>query len=348
MPDKTLASLTAATPATGGLLYGTQGGADRKFTLTAAGAKVLEAGSGMHTGVAFVDTAIGNNGTAEVGDPAKTYATIQAAYNAGAKVFSLIGSVGNLVVSGSTETLTLIGAGIGKSMIGDLTTAGSEPSNTLTLIGNGRHLISVNNIDMRGGDEGVNGAPGGENETGGNGTDGSSALGLDVRSVHISLGISANGRRGGNGGTGGYIGDDGLNGGKGGNGGSGGTIRVEDCYISASGIVAKGAMGGNGGDGGASGAFGGGGNGGDGGSNGNAGVVELVNTSMAGGNVDFALASSSNGGTGGTGPVGGSNGSIGATGALGSFSARWSEYQDVIGSDSGILIANIINGIFSA
>jgi len=43
MSDKTLASLTAATPATGGLIYGTQGGADRKFTLTAAGAAVLEA-----------------------------------------------------------------------------------------------------------------------------------------------------------------------------------------------------------------------------------------------------------------------------------------------------------------
>lgn len=43
MADKTLASLTAATPATGGLLYGTQGGADRKFTLTAAGAALVEA-----------------------------------------------------------------------------------------------------------------------------------------------------------------------------------------------------------------------------------------------------------------------------------------------------------------
>jgi len=43
MADQTLASLTAATPATGGLIYGTQGGADRKFTLTAAGAAIMEA-----------------------------------------------------------------------------------------------------------------------------------------------------------------------------------------------------------------------------------------------------------------------------------------------------------------
>lgn len=43
MADKTLASLTAATPATGGLIYGTQGGADRKFTLSAVGAALIEA-----------------------------------------------------------------------------------------------------------------------------------------------------------------------------------------------------------------------------------------------------------------------------------------------------------------
>jgi len=43
MPDSTLAGLTAATAATGGLYYGTQGGADRKFTITAAGAAIAEA-----------------------------------------------------------------------------------------------------------------------------------------------------------------------------------------------------------------------------------------------------------------------------------------------------------------
>jgi hypothetical protein len=43
MPDSTLANLTAATAATGGLFYGTQSGADRKFTSTAAGATLIEA-----------------------------------------------------------------------------------------------------------------------------------------------------------------------------------------------------------------------------------------------------------------------------------------------------------------
>lgn len=45
MADQTLASMTAATAATGGLLYGTQSGNDRKFTATAAGAALLEAAS---------------------------------------------------------------------------------------------------------------------------------------------------------------------------------------------------------------------------------------------------------------------------------------------------------------
>lgn len=43
MADSTLNALTAATAATGGLFYGTQGGADRKFSLSAAGAAIAEA-----------------------------------------------------------------------------------------------------------------------------------------------------------------------------------------------------------------------------------------------------------------------------------------------------------------
>jgi hypothetical protein len=43
MADSTLAGLTAATAGTGGLYYGTQAGADRKFTMTAAGAVLAEA-----------------------------------------------------------------------------------------------------------------------------------------------------------------------------------------------------------------------------------------------------------------------------------------------------------------
>jgi hypothetical protein len=43
MADSTLAALTAATAGTGGLYYGTQSGADRKFTVTAAGATLAEA-----------------------------------------------------------------------------------------------------------------------------------------------------------------------------------------------------------------------------------------------------------------------------------------------------------------
>lgn len=43
MPDSTLSALTASTPGTAGLLYTVQGGADRKLSMTAAGAQMLEA-----------------------------------------------------------------------------------------------------------------------------------------------------------------------------------------------------------------------------------------------------------------------------------------------------------------
>jgi hypothetical protein len=43
MPNSTLGNLTAATAGTGGLFYGIQSNADRKFTLTAAGASLIEA-----------------------------------------------------------------------------------------------------------------------------------------------------------------------------------------------------------------------------------------------------------------------------------------------------------------
>jgi hypothetical protein len=43
MANSTLANLAAATPATGGLFYGTQAGSDKKFTFTAAGAALIEA-----------------------------------------------------------------------------------------------------------------------------------------------------------------------------------------------------------------------------------------------------------------------------------------------------------------
>lgn len=43
MPDSSLSALTASTPATAGLLYTVQGGADRKLSMTSAGAAMIEA-----------------------------------------------------------------------------------------------------------------------------------------------------------------------------------------------------------------------------------------------------------------------------------------------------------------
>lgn len=62
MPDSTLAALTAATPATGGLFYGIQSGGDRKFTLSAAGAAIAEAAS-----AADQRTALGAASTSDLG-----------------------------------------------------------------------------------------------------------------------------------------------------------------------------------------------------------------------------------------------------------------------------------------
>lgn len=67
MPNSTLAGLTAATTSTGGLFYGTQSGADRKFTLTATGASLTEAANAA--AVRAVINAVynyGNTGTATV------------------------------------------------------------------------------------------------------------------------------------------------------------------------------------------------------------------------------------------------------------------------------------------
>jgi hypothetical protein len=62
MPNSTLASLTAATAATGGLFYGTQAGADRKFTLSPVGAALCEAttAAGQRTalGIAGLSTGV--------------------------------------------------------------------------------------------------------------------------------------------------------------------------------------------------------------------------------------------------------------------------------------------------
>ena len=72
MSDKTLAALTAATPATGGLLYGTQGGADRKFTLAAAGATMMEAAA---TGIKTTICASSQTLTAEQCNNGVVYVT---------------------------------------------------------------------------------------------------------------------------------------------------------------------------------------------------------------------------------------------------------------------------------
>lgn len=91
-----LGSLTAATEATGGIFYGTQGGADRKFTLTAVGAALAEAST-----EADQLTALGAAGLASAN-------AFTANGAAGTPAFSLTGSLFTGGSSTSTKPLQLI------------------------------------------------------------------------------------------------------------------------------------------------------------------------------------------------------------------------------------------------
>ncbi len=112
MADQTLASLTAATPSTGGLLYGTQSGADRKFTLSAAGAALAEAANAAAQRTALgLDTAallgVANNFTAAqtISGAALTLSGDQSAPAWTTTGIRLMGSAGTLTDTTSAGTV---------------------------------------------------------------------------------------------------------------------------------------------------------------------------------------------------------------------------------------------------
>ncbi len=112
MADQTLASLTAATPSTGGLLYGTQSGADRKFTLSAAGATLAEAANAAAQRTALgLDTAallgVANNFTAAqtISGAALTLSGDQSAPAWTTTGIRLMGSAGTLTDTTSAGTV---------------------------------------------------------------------------------------------------------------------------------------------------------------------------------------------------------------------------------------------------
>lgn len=91
----------------------------------------------------------GNDGTGTCGDPSKPYATIQAAYDDGARTFILMpkaaGNYGDLSINTGTEIISLIGTRKDQCIIDEIITPDNAIS-TLTIYGSGRETIKINTI----------------------------------------------------------------------------------------------------------------------------------------------------------------------------------------------------------
>ena len=291
--------------------------------------------------IAYVETT-GDDSTGAVGDPTKPFATLLAAYSAGARVFD----IGVGLFAGMTVTsldIMLMGKGAGRSFVDTIQGTSGD------VHGNGRENISINNIFVNAA-SGTNGSPG-MNSSGGppatpgsNGGNGSSAnvmiSGLLCGSVALSAGSGGNGGQGGSG-------DNTItpaNGGNGGSGGDAGTLTIQDCTIGeyATNMAGNGGGGGNGGsalDNSQGGALGGsGGNGGAG------GEIILIRTQVGG---TYAAPSTGGGGgaggNGNDGPAsGGNNGNAGSAGSVNTLFTQ--SASDVSNGETTTYRASLING----
>ncbi|MFZ2278226.1 MAG: hypothetical protein WAW39_10520 [Prosthecobacter sp.] len=341
MADQTLASLTAATPATGGLIYGTQGGSDRKFTVTAAGAALIESTTGIkYPEMAFVYEASGNDTSGAVGDPARPFATIQAAYNAGAKNFSIIGTVGDLLL-GSSDSLAFFGVNSDTSKIGTISCI--QGVGYANLRGNGRDMVSIDQITFTG-DPGMIGT-----SVGMDGTDGVTSPSFALYGVSVTA-ITLVGGTGGTGSTGTTDpgSGDGYAGGNAGSGGGAGDVSLYDCSLigNVSLTGGNGGIGGTGGDAGSTNNSAG--QGGVGGNGGSSGSVYLSRTHVLATSIVQTAGQMGAGGGGGSGPSGGGNGADGSPGYNGGMQAHWCEFASSSATSSMTLVACISEGVFSA
>lgn len=147
MPNSTLGALTAATAATGGLFYGTQSGADRKFAFTSAGATLIEAADaaaqrtalavlpltgGTLTGALTLPNAI-FSGLSLTGSQATNTIDVSTAWNTTGNPTLIYGRATN-TASGASANLLDLGTVAAGSLI-RITKTGviSGPLNTLTL-----------------------------------------------------------------------------------------------------------------------------------------------------------------------------------------------------------------------
>lgn len=121
MPDSTLSALTASTPGTAGLLYTVQGGADRKLSMTAAGAQMLEAANAAAQQVLLGITGGGAislggytltipaTGTAALLGTANVFTTLQTITQASANTGILASTGYSLTGSNATNMIDLAG-----------------------------------------------------------------------------------------------------------------------------------------------------------------------------------------------------------------------------------------------
>lgn len=283
----------------------------------------------LNPNIAFVQTN-GNDDTGAVGDPSKPYATPQAAYNAGARVFCFgVGEFGN--ISGINADIMLIGCGVEQCFVGNISgTAGS-------VYGNGRENISVGGIYITTAN-GTNGSVGDPSislhpTNGTNGSDAPSVIVSGVTSRSDAVVIA------GDGGIGGYGGDitsgSGNDGANGGYGGNAGTLTVLDCTLSgyAVCIAGKGGDAGNGSnilDNAAP-----GGNGGAGGNGGSPGVVNVSRARVGG----FYAAA----GTGGSAGAGGAGWPPGGAGPVGNIIGAGTINTDFTKSDYDVASSETVN-----
>ena len=293
-------------------------------------AAVAGAGSAIaNQGIAYVQNN-GNDGTAIIGDPAHPYATPQAAYNAGARVFCFgVGEFGD--ISGINADIMLIGCGVEQTFVGNISgTAGS-------VYGNGRENISVGSIYITTAN-GTNGSVGDPSislhpTNGTNGSDAPSVIVSGVTSRSDAVVIAGDGGIGGYGGdiTGGS-GNDGANGGYGGNAG---TLTVLDCTLSgyAVCIAGKGGDAGNGSN--ILDNAGPGGNGGAGGNGGSPGVVNVSRSRVGG----FYAAA----GTGGSAGAGGTGLTPGSPGPAGNIIGAGTINTDFTKSDNDVTNSETVN-----
>lgn len=217
---------------------------------------------------AWVDATEGDDLTGAVGSPATPYETLQAAYDDGARVFHVSGSVGALALADATQHVVFLGVGRDRSLVGAITLAAGS-SRTVQISGNGAALVAVASIATTSPSDtagaylvlndfylsgaltraGKTGADGGPGNPGGNGDTGGYSGPTKMGDVEFNGHITFTGGAGGDGGGGNAVEEFGSNGGDGGSGGFGGELIMVRCSSGGSlNITMSGGDGGSGGE----------------------------------------------------------------------------------------------------